>query len=188
MVIMSSLLIPAMVIRFYQGWFQMLLIDVPLFMASSVLHLLLLPCLARRSSIRKTWLKTFLYLPFLMALGIGLTVTNTNAVMEALFGIKSAFKRTPKYRVAQEGREVAGSEVSQTSGLSFRGSSWSSAATSLLTISYAVTNENYFTAPFLFLFVIGYWYTGLMSACCRDASSAGAPAQTWRSLRRSPSR
>jgi hypothetical protein len=38
-----------------------------------------------------------------MALGIGLTVTNTKAVMEALFGIKSAFVRTPKYRVAQKG-------------------------------------------------------------------------------------
>ena len=36
MVIMSALLIPAMVCRFYQGWFQMLLIDVPLFTASSL--------------------------------------------------------------------------------------------------------------------------------------------------------
>ena len=35
MVILSLLLMPAMVIRFYQGWFQMLLIDVPLFMAST---------------------------------------------------------------------------------------------------------------------------------------------------------
>ena len=36
MVIMSALLIPAMIVRFYQGWFQMLLIDVPLFTASSL--------------------------------------------------------------------------------------------------------------------------------------------------------
>ena len=40
-----------------------------------------------------------------MALGIGLTVTNTKAVMEALFGIKSAFVRTPKYRVAKKGEK-----------------------------------------------------------------------------------
>jgi hypothetical protein len=32
-----------------------------------------------------------------------------------------------------------------------------------LTIWYAITNENYFTVPFLLLFVLGYWYTGLMS-------------------------
>ena len=38
-----------------------------------------------------------------MALGIGLTVTNTRAVLEALFGIKSSFKRTPKYRVEKKG-------------------------------------------------------------------------------------
>ena len=30
-------------------------------------------------------------------------------------------------------------------------------------IIYTFTNHNYFTAPFLILFVCGYWYTGLMS-------------------------
>ena len=30
-------------------------------------------------------------------------------------------------------------------------------------IYYTFTNNNYFTAPFLILFVVGYWYTGLMS-------------------------
>ena len=32
-----------------------------------------------------------------------------------------------------------------------------------LAILYTFSNHNYFTAPFLTLFVIGYWYTGLMS-------------------------
>ena len=32
-----------------------------------------------------------------------------------------------------------------------------------LTVYYAVENENYITVPFLLLFVLGYWYTGLMS-------------------------
>ena len=31
------------------------------------------------------------------------------------------------------------------------------------TIWYAVSSENYFTVPFLLLFVFGYWYTGLLS-------------------------
>ena len=35
MIVLSTLLLPAMVIRFYMGWFQMLVIDVPLFMAST---------------------------------------------------------------------------------------------------------------------------------------------------------
>jgi hypothetical protein len=32
-----------------------------------------------------------------------------------------------------------------------------------MTVIYAVENENYLTIPFLVLFVVGYWYTGLMS-------------------------
>ena len=35
MIVLSTLLLPAMVIRFYQGWFQMLYIDLPLFLAST---------------------------------------------------------------------------------------------------------------------------------------------------------
>ena len=31
------------------------------------------------------------------------------------------------------------------------------------TVYYAVTTENFFTVPFLVLFVFGYWYTGLLS-------------------------
>ena len=32
-----------------------------------------------------------------------------------------------------------------------------------ITVYYAIENENYITVPFLILFVLGYWYTGLMS-------------------------
>ena len=32
-----------------------------------------------------------------------------------------------------------------------------------LTVLYAMQNENFITVPFLVLFVLGYWYTGLMS-------------------------
>ena len=105
MIVMTALLIPSMIVRFYQGWFQMLLIDVPLFTASSMSIAVFYLLQPARSSIPRRWMKTFLYLPFLMALGIGLTVTNTKAVMEALFGIKSAFARTPKYRVAKKGEK-----------------------------------------------------------------------------------
>jgi len=35
MVVLSTLLLPAMMIRFYQGWFQMMFIDLPLFLAST---------------------------------------------------------------------------------------------------------------------------------------------------------
>ena len=161
MVVMSALLIPAMVCRFYQGWFQMLLIDFPLFTASSF-SIAVFYLVSQRELHRKTWMKTFLYLPFLMALGIGLTVTNTKAVMEALFGIKSAFVRTPKYRVENKGEKTHAAKYRKRLVLApwiemFLGAYF------LLAILYTFSNHNYFTAPFLILFVIGYWYTGLMS-------------------------
>jgi cellulose synthase/poly-beta-1,6-N-acetylglucosamine synthase-like glycosyltransferase len=161
MVIMSALLIPAMICRFYQGWFQMLLIDVPLFTASSF-SIAVFYVMSEREIFPKTWKKTIYYLPFLMALGIGLTVTNTKAVMEALLGIKSAFVRTPKYRVARKGEKSQAAKYRKRLKLApwfelLLGCYFAAA------IYYTFTNDNFFTAPFLILFVFGYWYTGLMS-------------------------
>jgi hypothetical protein len=161
MVVLSTLLMPAMIIRFYQGWFQMLLIDVPLFMAST-LSISSFYLVSQKELFPGKWYRTFLYLPFLMALGIGLTVTNTKAVMEALFGIKSAFKRTPKYRIEKRGQRPQASKYRKRLGVV----PWIELLIGCyfaLTIWYAFVNENYFTVPFLLLFVLGYWYTGLMS-------------------------
>src|SRR5438477_9904237 len=98
MVILSVLLLPAMVIRFYQGWFQMLYIDIPLFMASTF-SISSFYLVSQREVFPRSWPRALLYLRFLMALGIGLTITNTKAVIEALIGKESAFARTPKYSV-----------------------------------------------------------------------------------------
>src|SRR6201994_4839624 len=102
MIMLSVLLLPAMIIRFYQGWFQMLYIDFPLFIASTM-SVSSFYMVSQKELFPKTWYKTFLYVPFLMALGVGLTITNTKAVLEALFGVQSAFARTPKYRVNKKG-------------------------------------------------------------------------------------
>jgi cellulose synthase/poly-beta-1,6-N-acetylglucosamine synthase-like glycosyltransferase len=161
MVIMSAALLPAMICRFYQGWFQMLLIDFPLFTASTF-SIAVFYLMSQRELFPKTWKKTFWYLPLLMALGIGLTVTNTKAVMEALFGIKSAFVRTPKYRVAKKGEKSQAAKYRKRLKLA----PWIELLLGcyfMAAIVYTFTNQNYFTAPFLILFVIGYWYTGLMS-------------------------
>jgi cellulose synthase/poly-beta-1,6-N-acetylglucosamine synthase-like glycosyltransferase len=161
MIVLSVLLMPAMVIRFYQGWFQMLLIDLPLFMASTF-SISSFYLVSQKELYPRRWLRTFLYLPFLMSLGIGLTVTNTRAVIEALFGIKSSFKRTPKYRVEKRGEKAHAAKYRKRLGIV----PWIELGIGCyfaLTIWYAWTNENYFTIPFLLLFVVGYWYTGLLS-------------------------
>ena len=161
MIVLSVLLMPAMIIRSYQGWLQMLLIDLPLFMAStfSVSSFYLV---SQKELFPRTWWKTFLYLPFLMALGVGLTITNTKAVLEALIGIKSAFARTPKFNVQKKGERSQAARYRKRLGII----PWIELALGCyfaLTIWYAVANENYFTVPFLLLFVVGYWYTGLLS-------------------------
>ena len=161
MIILSVLLLPAMIIRFYQGWFQMLYIDLPLFMASTF-SISSFYLVSQKELFPKTWLRALLYLPFLMALGIGLTVTNTRAVLEAVIGKQTAFARTPKYRVESKKDKVGASKYRKRLGWVpwvelMIGSYFASA------VYYAVDNENYFTVPFLLLFVIGYWYTGLMS-------------------------
>jgi hypothetical protein len=164
MVFLSIILLPAMIVRFYQGWFQVLAIDLPLFLAStcSVSSFYLA---AERTFYPKTWKRTFWYLPFVMATGIGLSVRNAFAVIEAIFGVKSEFVRTPKYRV-----ESAAKEHGAWAKKSYRKrAGWMPFAEVSLglyfaaAVVYAVQNENYATIPFLLLFVWGYLYTGLMS-------------------------
>lgn len=161
MIVLSVLLLPAMIIRFYQGWFQMLYIDLPLFMASTF-SISSFYLVSQRELFPGKWFRALIYLPFLMALGIGLTVTNTRAVLEALLGKKSDFARTPKYHVESRKDKVRANKYR-------RGLGWVPWVELLIgcyfaiTVYYAIENENYITVPFLVLFVVGYWYTGLMS-------------------------
>jgi len=165
MVFMSLILLPAMIVRFYQGWFQVLIIDLPLFLAStcSVSSFYLA---AQRAFYPKTWKRTFWYLPFVMALGIGLSVRNAVAVLEALFGVKSEFVRTPKYRVGAKAEAGASWVKKRTyrkrSGLY----PYIEIALGLYFLAatlYAGQMQNYATIPFFLLFVWGYLYTGVMS-------------------------
>jgi cellulose synthase/poly-beta-1,6-N-acetylglucosamine synthase-like glycosyltransferase len=161
MVLLSTMLLPAMIVRFYQGWFQMLVIDLPLILAST--------CsissfyLAAQKELRpKTWLSTFLYLPFVMATGIGLSVRNAQGVLEAIFGKKSEFARTPKFKIEGKSGTFVTKAYKNKSGWM----PYFEIALGLyfaLAIVYAVNNENYATVPFLLLFVWGYLYTGFMS-------------------------
>lgn len=161
MIVLSTLLLPAMIIRSFGGWFQMLLIDLPLFMASTF-SISSFYLVSQKEIFPRRWPRTFLYLPFLMALGIGLTLTNTKAVLEALFGIRSPFARTPKYRVQSKSDKALGQKYRRRLGVV----PWLELLVGgyfFLMCAYAYTSENYWTIPFLLLFVIGYWYTGLMS-------------------------
>ena len=161
MIVLSVLLMPAMIIRSWGGYMQMLLIDLPLFVASTM-SISTFYLVSQKELYPKTWYRTFLYVPFLMALGVGLTITNTKAVLEALFGVKTAFARTPKYSVQKKGEKSQAKKYRKRLGIV----PWIELAIGCYfawTIYYAITTENFFTIPFLVLFVFGYWYTALLS-------------------------
>jgi cellulose synthase/poly-beta-1,6-N-acetylglucosamine synthase-like glycosyltransferase len=161
MVLLSTMLLPVMIVRFQQGWFQMLLIDLPLFLASTC-SISSFYLVAQRELRPKTWRRTFLYLPFVMATGIGISVRNAQAVLEAIVGKKSEFARTPKFNIEGKLGTFAKKSYKNKAG-------WMPYAEILLglyfsmTVVYAIINENYATVPFLLLFVWGYLYTGCMS-------------------------
>ena len=109
MSLLSVLMFPAMVVRYSMGWSEMLLIDVPLFLAAtaSVGNFYIVS----QRELYPDWKQRLRYLPFLMSIGIGLCVNNTRAVLEAMFGKQSEFARTPKYGIERERRRVGRQEV-----------------------------------------------------------------------------
>src|SRR5438552_437051 len=106
MVVLSILIFPSMVIRYNMGWYEMLLIDVPLFFAAtfSVCNFYMV-C---QREIHRDWISRIKYLPFLMSIGIGLSINNTRAVFEALLNGQSEFTGTHKYRIEGAADEWVG--------------------------------------------------------------------------------
>src|SRR5690606_10393231 len=86
------------------GWYEMLLIDVPMFLAATA-SVANFYTVCQRELYPKEWVSRLRYLPFLMAVGIGLAINNTRAVFEAMRGRQSEFARTPKYRIEDSSDE-----------------------------------------------------------------------------------
>jgi cellulose synthase/poly-beta-1,6-N-acetylglucosamine synthase-like glycosyltransferase len=159
MIFVSALMLPVMVVRFYMGWFQMLIIDFPLIVASfwsiSAFYLV-----AHRELFPKTWKRAILFLPALMAAGVALTIINSRAVLEALFKHQTSFARTPKYA-------IGGSQKVRLEKVQYRRrSGWLPYAelavgTGFLgMVMFALESYNFLAIPFLLLFVGGYYWAG----------------------------
>jgi cellulose synthase/poly-beta-1,6-N-acetylglucosamine synthase-like glycosyltransferase len=160
MSLLSVLMFPAMWVRYNMGWTEMLLIDIPLF-AAATLSVCNFYMVSQRE-LYPDWRTRLKYLPFLMSIGIGLSVNNTRAVLEALFRKQSEFARTPKYGIERDSDEWAGKKYHQTVGVQ----SLIELALGLYftgTVFYALINQIYGTLPFLMLFQVGFLYTGLLS-------------------------
>jgi cellulose synthase/poly-beta-1,6-N-acetylglucosamine synthase-like glycosyltransferase len=170
MCVLSLLMAPSMVIRYNMGWYEMLLIDVPLFFAAtaSVANFYMV---CQRELYPHTWTERLRFLPLLMSIGIGLAVNNTKAVFEALFHKPSAFERTPKYHIEGRSDEWMGKKYRQSVALQ----PMIEVALGLYftaTLFYALANGIYGTVPFLMLFQVGFLYTGLLSIVQQYADDA----------------
>lgn len=159
MVIVSAMMLPVMIVRFYIGWEQMLLVDLPLIICSfwSVVSFYLM---AEHALYPKGWRRAIFLLPFLLAMGVALTISNTKAVLEALLGKQSAFVRTPKYAPGSGagGRQVAVAYRRKSGWLPF--AEIAMGLFYLGIVAYCIEVMNFFALPFLLVFVSGYFWAG----------------------------
>jgi cellulose synthase/poly-beta-1,6-N-acetylglucosamine synthase-like glycosyltransferase len=155
MIVVSALMLPVMIVRFYMGWFEILVIDMPLIIAS-FWSISLFYVVAQRELNPKSWMRSILFLPALMAAGVALTLINCRAVFEALIGYQTAFARTPKFGGGSKAK-FASTQYRNRSG-------WLPyleivAGTFFLgMIGYAIESYNFLAIPFLLLFVGGYYW------------------------------
>ncbi|MDA0766124.1 MAG: glycosyltransferase family 2 protein [Verrucomicrobia bacterium] len=146
----------------FSGWLK-LVIHIPIFIfaSGSVVLFYLMSQKALRPS---NWWREIIYLPFLLALGIGMSINNAKAVLEAIFNQQSAFVRTPKYGIGQKaadspwrksrykGMKSVTPVVEFLFGCFF-----------LFVVLDALLSGNWLSFIFLLPFPVGFFYTSVAS-------------------------
>ncbi|MGI6207263.1 MAG: glycosyltransferase [Anaerolineae bacterium] len=126
------------------------------------------------------------YLPTLVLLGTGLAVSNTRAVVRALYTDGGAFQRTPKFSLVGKrgdwrGRQyMVGADPSTLGELGM-------ALYALATIAVALSRGSVYAVPFLALYVAGFTYVAASSLRearaeregARRAALSSQPSRPW---------
>jgi cellulose synthase/poly-beta-1,6-N-acetylglucosamine synthase-like glycosyltransferase len=161
LLLLAGLMFPAMVLRYNMGWAEMIVVDVPIFLAATA-SVCSFYVVSQKEQFPDAWKAKLRYLPAVLGIGIGLSINNALAVIEGLFGKPSEFTRTPKY-----GIEGASDTWKQKA---YKGkSNWVPYAELALagyftfTALYALANGLVGTLPFIALFQWGFLYTSGMS-------------------------
>jgi len=126
--------------------------------------------IASQVQLFRDWRTVLRFLPMLMALGVGMCVSNTKAILEAFFGKKSEFVRTPKYGSSSRSR-LGGVDRTRRPKrqwlpyVEFLFGLYMSACAvfSLISLRAAMT------APFLVIFAFGFFYVSVLSFQARRA-------------------
>lgn len=160
-VLLALLTLPALWFRIQMGWEHLAWVDATVFVLSFVPVCFFYVFAQLQAG--KPWGRRMLLVPFMLALGIGISVNNARAVWEGLRGRRSPFVRTPKYRVEKRGDSWTEKRyrVLRDSGLTMElFLTLYCSASVILAASYGLLGS----IPFLMLFVLGYGYVGLLTA------------------------
>ncbi|MGH9369656.1 MAG: cellulose synthase family protein [Thermoanaerobaculia bacterium] len=169
-VLLALLILPAILIRERIGWQKLIVFDFPLFFGATFSFVAFY--LSSQKEIGRDWRKTLRSMPLLMSLGIGLSVNNAQAVLEAVFDRRAEFSRTPKYRIEGDRGEWRNKKYRAPGN-------FSAAAETLLALYFLgailfAARENYWTGiPFLLFFFNGFAYTAGLSLLSRWRTRPG---------------
>lgn len=164
MVLLSFLMPMATVIRINRGWTESLIVDLPVFFMAT--FSICFFYLVSQREVGRPLRTSLYYLPAVLSLGIGLSINNCKAVMEALVGHQTAFVRTPKYAITRQevGQRWLASQyikrLDMLPAIELSFALWFGVA-----IFYAVAEglSAFASLPFLLLFELGFLYVGLTS-------------------------
>ena len=143
------------------GWLRVLLLDVPIFFTASLSVAAFYIC-AQRELYPRTWMKEILLLPALLALGVGLSLNNARAVLEAVFNHQSDFARTPKYGIERKKQPWRKCKYMPLKSL-LPLAEMAFALYFSYFLYFAVSHRQYFSVPFLAMFQIGFLYVSVSS-------------------------
>ncbi len=144
-----------------QGWLRMWLVDVPIFLTASLSVAVFYIC-AQRELHPRTWMKEILLLPALLALGVGLSINNARAVLEAVFNHESDFARTPKYGIERKKQAWRSCKYMPLKSL-LPVIEMGFAIYFSYFIWFAIRHGQYLSVPFLTMFQIGFLYVSISS-------------------------
>ncbi len=164
-------LLPAIHLREQAGWHFLAWLDIPLFFLASLSHAWFF--IYSQKLLYGRMSDKLIVLPALLATSIGLAVNNGRAVLEALMGHVTEFVRTPKTGDITENSSATDQHLKKTSGYFAVQSIWADTLEVIIGTFYlgylmiAIHNQYWIVVPFLSLFTIGFYYTGLQSLLTR---------------------
>jgi cellulose synthase/poly-beta-1,6-N-acetylglucosamine synthase-like glycosyltransferase len=160
MVIPAALLIPILKFQLELNWNWLVIVYFLTFITST-LSVLFYYATSVKAAMGKLW-PDVLYLPFLMAIGIGLSLNNSRAALEALFGYQTEFKRTPKFML--EGRDGSWKQKRYKPKKGYQHIfEFLAAIYFILGLIYYLSYGFYVSLPFFLLFQFGFFYMAFLS-------------------------